>query len=90
MANRLVAEGRDFQKPVRLNDGDDMLPDFVLRDTSVDTHVEVYGMNGVEHYEARKAQKRALRSARQTPVVEWNVDREALEAVRIPPTSKHR
>ncbi|MFM0441050.1 DUF1173 family protein [Paraburkholderia strydomiana] len=90
MANRLVAEGRYFQKPVRLNDGDDMLPDFVLRDTPTDTHVEVYGMNGVEEYEARKEQKRALRSARQIPVVEWNVDREVLEAVRLPPTSKDR
>ncbi|TGP40238.1 DUF1173 family protein [bacterium M00.F.Ca.ET.228.01.1.1] len=90
MANRLVAEGRDFQKPVRLNDGDDMLPDFVLRDTPIDTHVEVYGMNGVEHYEARKEQKRALRSARQIPVVEWNVDREVLEAVRLPPANNDR
>jgi hypothetical protein len=90
MANRFVAEGRDFRKPVRMSDGDDMLPDFVLCDTAVDTHVEVYGMSGVDHYEARKEEKRALRSARQIPAVEWNVDREALEAVRLPPASKRR
>ncbi|NUX57954.1 DUF1173 domain-containing protein [Paraburkholderia sp. JPY418] len=32
MANRLVAERRDFIKPVRMFPQDDMLPDFVLRD----------------------------------------------------------
>lgn len=41
MANRLVAERRDFIKPVRMLDGDDMLPDFVLRDTATETHIEV-------------------------------------------------
>lgn len=84
MANKLVAERRDFMKPIRIADGDDMLPDFVLRDTTIDTHIEVYGMNGVESYEARKEQKRALRSGRQIPVVEWDVDRAALDSVRLP------
>jgi hypothetical protein len=87
MANRLVSERRDFLKPVRIADGDDMLPDFVLRDTAFDTHIEVYGMNGVESYEVRKERKRALRSARQIPAVEWNVDRETLESVRLPRAS---
>jgi hypothetical protein len=87
MANRLVSERRDFLKPVRIADGDDMLPDFVLRDTAVDTHIEVYGMKGVESYDVRKERKRALRSARQIPAVEWNVDRETLESVRLPRAS---
>jgi hypothetical protein len=90
MANRLVAERRDFIKPVRMADGDDMLPDFVLRDTAKKTHVEVYGMNGVELYEARKEQKRALRLARQIPAIEWDVDRNALESVRLPEANRRR
>ncbi|RKT10624.1 uncharacterized protein DUF1173 [Paraburkholderia sp. RAU2J] len=84
MANRLVAELRDFVKPVRIAEGDDMLPDFILRDTDIETHIEVYGMNGVPSYEARKQQKRALRSARHIPAVEWDVDKNALATVRLP------
>ncbi|EEF23632.1 conserved hypothetical protein, partial [Ricinus communis] len=88
MANRLVAERRNFMKPVRMADGDNILPDFVLRDTTIETHIEVYGMNGVESYEARKEQKRTLRSARQIPVVEWDVDRAALDSVRLPAVTR--
>ena len=84
MANRLVAECRDFVKPIRMSETDDMLPDFILRDTLPETHIEVYGMNGVASYEARKTEKRALRVARRIPAVEWNVDRETLESVRLP------
>ncbi|MFM0756074.1 DUF1173 family protein [Paraburkholderia strydomiana] len=84
MANRLVAERRDFLKPVRLSPDDDMLPDFVLRDTDVPTHIEVYGMNGLASYEARKDRKRALRLSRRIPAVEWNADCEPLEAVSLP------
>ncbi|MBB5510894.1 DUF1173 domain-containing protein [Paraburkholderia atlantica] len=85
MANRLVTERRDFVKPVRMSAEDDMLPDFVLRDAGARTHIEVYGMNGVPAYEARKAEKRALRLARGIPAVEWDVDREPLTHVQIPP-----
>nr|WP_090838022.1 DUF1173 family protein [Paraburkholderia hospita] len=85
MANRLIAEQRDFAKPIRMSDTDDMLPDFILRDTRPETHIEVYGINGVDTYEARKRQKQALRAARRIPAVEWNVDRESLETVSLPP-----
>ncbi|ADG20995.1 DUF1173 family protein [Paraburkholderia atlantica] len=85
MANRLVAERRDFLKPVRMSPQDDMLPDFVLRDAGAQTHVEVYGMNGVPAYERRKEEKRALRLARGIPAVEWDVDREPLAQVQLPP-----
>jgi hypothetical protein len=61
-----------------------MLPDFVLRDTDVPTHIEVYGMNGLASYEARKEQKRALRVSRRITAVEWNADCEPLEAVSLP------
>jgi Protein of unknown function (DUF1173) len=88
MANRLVAERRDFVKPLRMSVEDDMLPDFVLRDTGIDTHVEVYGVNGLASYDTRKEQKRTLRLARQIPVVEWDVDRGPLDAVRLLPSSR--
>lgn len=84
MANRLVSERRDFVKPIRMAADDDMLPDFILRDTSPRTHIEVYGMNGLPAYEARKQEKRALRLARGIPAVEWNIDREALASLRFP------
>lgn len=86
MANRLVSARRNFVKPVRMSPADDMLPDFILRDTDPETHIEVYGMNGVASYEARKREKRALRAARRIPAVEWNIEREALENVVLPPS----
>jgi hypothetical protein len=84
VANRLVAEHRSFIKPVRMADGDDMLPDFELTDTSPRTHIEVYGMNGVPAYEARKAEKQQLRRQRQIPAVEWDVDKQRLADVVLP------
>ncbi|MGF6736313.1 hypothetical protein [Paraburkholderia atlantica] len=69
---------------------DDMLPDFVLRDAGAQTHVEVYGMNGVPAYETRKEEKRVLQLARGIPAVEWEVDREPLAHVQIPPPGDAR
>jgi hypothetical protein len=58
MANRLVAQRRRFVKPMRLERGDAMLPDFRLTDTTVPTAIEVYGMQGNAQYMARKAKNR--------------------------------
>ncbi|ABX19255.1 MULTISPECIES: DUF1173 family protein [Burkholderia cepacia complex] len=88
MANRLVAEGRSFDKPIRLDTGGDMLPDFVLTDTPAPTHVEVYGMNGMATYEARKREKQRLRLSRGIPAVEWNVDAIDLAEIRLPPAGR--
>ncbi|PCE30284.1 DUF1173 family protein [Burkholderia ubonensis] len=88
MANRLVAEGRRFDKPIRLEDGAEMLPDFILTDTTVPTHIEVYGMNGVAEYEARKREKRCLRVARGIHAVEWDIDVTALGDVPLPPAAR--
>lgn len=71
MANRLVAERRRFTKPMRLEAGDALLPDFILSDTPAATVIEVYGMESNDDYRRRKAQKQALYAARRTPVVEW-------------------
>ncbi|WP_175891312.1 DUF1173 family protein [Burkholderia cepacia] len=88
MANRLVAEGRAFDKPIRLDEGADMLPDFVLTDTAEPTHIEVYGMNGVAEYETRKREKQRLRISRGIPAVEWDIDRFQLADVRFPPIAR--
>ncbi|OXJ06865.1 DUF1173 family protein [Burkholderia sp. AU6039] len=88
MANRLVAEGRAFDKPIRLDEGADMLPDFVLTDTAEPTHIEVYGMNGMAEYESRKREKQRLRIARGIPAVEWDIDRFQLADVRFPPIAR--
>lgn len=85
MANRLVSLQRVFEKPIRMRAEDDMLPDFVLLDTRPATHVEVYGMNGRATYERRKQEKQRLRAQRGIPAVEWDIDREALNAVALPP-----
>lgn len=84
MANRLAREGRAFEKPMRLAASDDMLPDFVLTDTPTRVHVEVYGMNGMQAYEQRKAEKRALRRERGISAVEWDVGTIPVEQVTLP------
>jgi hypothetical protein len=83
MANRLVAEGRRFYKPLRLMPGDEMLPDFVLTDTAVATAIEVYGMESDDAYRRRKEQKQAIYAQRRTPCVEW-VPPADLSSVRLP------
>lgn len=88
MANRLVADGRSFDKPIRLDEGADMLPDFVLTDTAEPTHIEVYGMNGMAEYEARKRDKQRLRMARGIRAVEWDIARFPLSSVRYPPVAR--
>jgi hypothetical protein len=84
MANRLTREQREFIKPLRMGGDEEVLPDFVLTDTSQPVHVEVYGMNGLPAYEARKLEKAAARRRNGIQAVEWNVDREALATVRLP------
>ena len=86
MANRLVSERRRFTKPMRLEVGDSLLPDFVLADTSVSTVIEVYGMESNAEYRLRKAQKQALYAQRKTSVVEW-IPPADLAAVRLPRAS---
>jgi hypothetical protein len=83
MANRLVAEGRRFYKPLRLTPGDEMLPDFVLTDTAAATAIEVYGMESNNAYRRRKEEKQAIYAQRRVPCVEW-VPPAPLALVRLP------
>ena len=84
MANRLTREQREFIKPLRMGGDEEVLPDFVLTDTSQPVHVEVYGMNGLPAYEARKLEKAAARRRNGIQAVEWNVDREPLDQITLP------
>ncbi|WGS55068.1 DUF1173 domain-containing protein (plasmid) [Paraburkholderia sp. D15] len=87
LANRLVTEHRAFEKPMRMTRGEDMLPDFELTDTAPRYHVEVYGMNGLPAYEARKEAKRELRRQRGIPALEWDVDKTPLPQLTLPPAA---
>jgi hypothetical protein len=79
MANGRTREQRQFIKPLRMGGDEEVLPD-----TLQPVHVEVYGMNGLPAYEARKLEKAAARRRNDIQAVEWNVDREALATVRLP------
>ncbi|MCD0500930.1 DUF1173 domain-containing protein [Achromobacter sp. MY14] len=57
VADKLVAEKRRFEKPLRFDAGEDAaFPDFWLRDRHTPAPLEVWGMNTPE-YLARKAEK---------------------------------
>lgn len=83
MANRLVDERRRFEKPLRRDEGDDMLPDFRLTDTARSTAIEIYGMEANDAYRARKLQKQAMYASRREPCVEW-VPPSPLSSVVLP------
>ncbi|MGF6649595.1 hypothetical protein OKW34_000157 [Paraburkholderia youngii] len=83
MANRLVLERRRFDKPLRRDESDDMLPDFRLTDTARPTAIEVYGMESNDAYRARKLQKQALYASRNEPCVEW-IPPSPLSSVALP------
>jgi hypothetical protein len=83
MANRLVTERRRSIKPLRLEPGDVMLPDFQLTDTHKPTAIEVYSMQGNQQYLARKKEKHALYARAATPWVEW-IPPTDLASVRLP------
>jgi Protein of unknown function (DUF1173) len=84
MANRLTRDRR-FEKPLAPN-SDQILADFVLTDTPQLVEIEVYGLNGQDEYEKRKREKQAIRARRGVQCVEWNADREPLDAVHFPAT----
>lgn len=42
-------------------------------------------MNGLASYERRKKQKQVLRAERGIPAVEWNIERDKLADISLPP-----
>jgi hypothetical protein len=70
VANKLVEEGRRFEKPLRYEASELTLPDFILLDTDpLRLPMEIYGMTGRDDYDARKAEKR--RHYRETVADSW-------------------
>ena len=55
-AEKLVAEGRRFEKPLRFDADDVTFPDFWLKDVGAPIPMEVWGMTSTD-YQARKAEK---------------------------------
>jgi hypothetical protein len=71
MANLLIQKKRHFEKPMRSPfPNSEMVPDFLLLDTSPWTPIEVWGLT-TEEYLARKAVKRAEYKALGLKLVEW-------------------
>ncbi|MGT2460211.1 DUF1173 family protein (plasmid) [Cupriavidus basilensis] len=85
MANRLIREGRVFEKPLRYLGEAPVHPDFVLRDTSTETVIEVYGMVGNPEYDAMVSEQRRHYARAGTRVVEWIPQVQAVESVLLPP-----
>lgn len=79
VAHKLVDEGRAFSKPIKLDENEDLLPDFILTDTRPPTMLEVFGMETPE-YLRRKEEKLRLYRDRDQVLWTW----EAVRDKRIP------
>lgn len=90
MADRLIAEGRAFEKPLRHVDRTPVHPDFRLTDTTPPTVIEVLGLAGDPEYDRRMAEKRAHYQQAGIPLVEWTPRIEALEQVKLPPATRRQ
>jgi hypothetical protein len=74
VAERLVAQGRSFTKPLRFDAGADLvLPDFILTDTPAEVPMEVFGRSDAE-YLRRKAEKGAYYDEQYGKAGWWNWD----------------
>ena len=75
MAGGLVGAGRAFVKPLRFDQGDDLMPDYVLIDVEPHVAVEVWGVKGREIYDVRRRTKLGLyeRSGPTLPLLQWDV-----------------
>ena len=76
IAEKLITEKRSFIKPLRYDDEEMVLPDFILTDTRCNTPMEVWGLNTPE-YIARKHEKRLIYNEGYEQWWEWNaIDQE--------------
>jgi hypothetical protein len=84
MADRLVAEGRAFEKPLRHVENAPVHPDFRLTDTTPETVIEVLGLAGNPEYDQRMTEKRAHYRENGILLVEWVPATEPLASVQLP------
>jgi len=77
LANRMSDGGRRFDKPMRIDLQEDLLPDFELLDTAPPRPMEVWGRNDAD-YTAHKAVKLERYRARGAQVWQWEAWRDSL------------
>jgi hypothetical protein len=70
IADKLVAEGRAFRKPLRV-EGSGFRPDFVLTDGDRGWALEVFGMTRDPAYQARKDRKLKIYHQQRIPLWSW-------------------
>jgi hypothetical protein len=70
IADKLVAEGRAFRKPLRV-EGSGFRPDFVLTDCDRDWALEVFGMTRDPVYQGRKQRKLEIYHQQRIPCWSW-------------------
>ena len=73
MADHLVAAGRRFVQPLRDDQTDEVVPDFVLGEPNV--AVEVWGVKGRELYDLRRKAKLGIYEVRRPTLtlLQWDV-----------------
>lgn len=89
IAEKLVSEGRSFNKPLLYNEEDDVFPDFVLTDCAIgEVPMEVFGRDD-ECYLKRKAGKTAYYD-RQYGVGSWWCWDATKDRAEVPPFPQPR
>lgn len=73
VANDLVSQSRQFEKPLRYDSTELTLPDFILCDAKDCPRIpfEIYGMTGNAEYDSRKLEKRRIYKQQNTTCWEW-------------------
>ncbi|WP_234265226.1 DUF1173 family protein [Hydrogenophaga sp. NFH-34] len=54
VADRLVLQGRSFEKPLRFTSEDTVHPDFILRDAQDPVYMEVFGMDSPKYLQCKR------------------------------------
>jgi hypothetical protein len=76
MATAMIEAGRAFVKPLRYDQTQDMLPDFIIVDEKPPIFVEVFGVTNNPEYEQRKQDKIAMYKAHGKKLLSWDVSKE--------------
>lgn len=78
VADKLIAERREFSKPMKLEDELRYLPDFLLHDCQVPWVMEVFGMTNDDKYQAHKLEKLQYYRDHGIPCWQWEPDAEKM------------
>lgn len=86
VAEKLVEEGRRFEKPLRFDSHDEVFPDFLLKDTPERMPLEVWGMATPE-YQTRKSEKIAHYDEKYGPSGWWSWNAAAGDPIPVLPVA---